>query len=80
MWTFLVELAAVEEQEAGNLYPETLFSGEMPDEAAMEKKLEADNALMIMPMIMKTKLDEDEFGHGGDDSFEDFGSLKLELE
>jgi hypothetical protein len=39
MWTFLVELAAIEEQEAGNLYPETLFShGEMPDEA-MEKKL-----------------------------------------
>jgi hypothetical protein len=37
MWTFLVELAAVE-QVAGNLYPETLFShGEMPDEA--EKKL-----------------------------------------
>jgi hypothetical protein len=36
MWTFLVELA-IEEQEAGNLYPETLFShGEMPDEA-MEK-------------------------------------------
>jgi hypothetical protein len=26
MWTFLVELAAIEEQEAGNLYPETLFS------------------------------------------------------
>jgi hypothetical protein len=34
MWTFLVELAAVEDQVAGNLYPETLFShGEMPDEA-----------------------------------------------
>jgi hypothetical protein len=33
MWTFLVELAAVEDQVAGNLYPETLFShGEMPDE------------------------------------------------
>jgi hypothetical protein len=26
MWTFLVELAAVEDQIAGNLYPETLFS------------------------------------------------------
>jgi hypothetical protein len=34
---------AIEEQEAGNLYPETLFSGEMPDEA-MEKSFEADNA------------------------------------
>jgi hypothetical protein len=34
MWTFLVELAAIEEPQAGALYPETLFShGEMPDEA-----------------------------------------------
>jgi hypothetical protein len=42
MWTFLVELAAVEDQFA-NLYPETLFShGEMPDEAG--KNFEADNA------------------------------------
>ena len=31
MWTFLVELAAIEENVAGNTYPETLFShGEMP--------------------------------------------------
>jgi hypothetical protein len=37
MWTFLVELAAVEDQIAGNLYPETLFHYEMPDEA--EEKL-----------------------------------------
>lgn len=34
MWTFLVELAAVEEIVAGNSYPETLFShGEMPMDA-----------------------------------------------
>jgi hypothetical protein len=26
MWTFLVELAAIEEQEARIIYPETLFS------------------------------------------------------
>jgi hypothetical protein len=26
MWTFLVELAAVEDQVVGNLYPETIFS------------------------------------------------------
>jgi hypothetical protein len=25
MWTFLVELAAVEDQVVGNLYPETIF-------------------------------------------------------
>lgn len=34
MWTFLVELAAVEDTVAGNVYPETLFShGEMPLDA-----------------------------------------------
>jgi hypothetical protein len=26
MWTFLVELAAVEEQVAGNVYPETFLA------------------------------------------------------
>jgi hypothetical protein len=47
MWTFLVELAAVEDQVAGNLYPETLFShGEMPDEA--DGKI-----ALIMQMILK---------------------------
>ena len=41
---FPVELAAIEEEIAGNTYPETIFSdGEMPDEA-MEKHFEADNA------------------------------------
>jgi hypothetical protein len=49
MWTFLVELAAVEDQ-AGNLYPETLFShGEMPDEAE-EKTLKQ----MILRANLKT--------------------------
>jgi hypothetical protein len=48
MWTFLVELAAIEEQEAGNLYPETLFShGEMPDEA------NGKTLKLIMLMIMQ---------------------------
>jgi hypothetical protein len=57
MWTFLVELAAIEEQVAGNIYPETLFShGEMPDEA-IEKNFEAD-------------MHDDIYG---DDSFEDYG-------
>jgi hypothetical protein len=50
MWTFLVELAAVEDQVAGNLYPETLFShGEMPDEAE-EKTLKQ----MILRANLKT--------------------------
>ena len=44
MWTFLVELAAIEDQVIGNTYPETIFShGEIPDEA-MEKNFESDNA------------------------------------
>jgi hypothetical protein len=73
MWTFLVELAAVEEVAAGNVYPETIFShGEMPAEA-MEKHFEAD-------------MDEDDYNefeddidendldaYGTDDSFEDYG-------
>ncbi len=34
MWTFLIELAAIEEVEAGKIYPETFFShGEMPEDA-----------------------------------------------
>jgi hypothetical protein len=79
MWTFLVELAAIEEQEAGNLYPETLFShGEMPDEA-MEKSFEADNA-DDYTNDYEDGLDEDDLDLclEGDDSFEDFG-FKEEL-
>jgi hypothetical protein len=53
MWTFLVELAAVEEQVAGNVYPETLFShGEMPDESE-EKTLKL-KTRMILLTSMKT--------------------------
>jgi hypothetical protein len=44
----LVELAAVEDQVAGNLYPETLFSHEMPDEE--EKTLKQ----MILRANLKT--------------------------
>lgn len=33
MWTFFVELAAIEEQESGTVYPEVLFAhGVLPDE------------------------------------------------
>jgi hypothetical protein len=69
MWTFLVELAAVEDQIAGNLYPETLFShGEMPDEAE-EKTLKQ----MILREF-EDDLDQDDLDmFEGDDSFEDFG-------
>ena len=73
MWTFLVELAAVEDQVVGNLYPETIFShGEMPDEA-MEKNFEADNADDYNDEF-EDGLDEDDLDmFEGDDSFEDYG-------
>ncbi|WP_310381991.1 IS1096 element passenger TnpR family protein [Flavobacterium sp.] len=73
MWTFLVELASIEEQTTGNTYPETLFShGEMPDEA-MEKNFEADMEHESYNEF-EDDLDEDDldmFESG--DNFEDFG-------
>ncbi len=74
MWTFLVELAAIEDQIPGNSYPETIFShGEMPDEA-IEKNFEADMHDDIYGEF-EDDLDEDDLDmFGGDDSFEDYGS------
>jgi hypothetical protein len=74
MWTFLVELAAIEEQIPGNIYPETIFShGEMPDEA-IEKNFEADVHDDIYGEF-EDDLDEDDLDlFSGDDSFEDYGS------
>jgi len=73
MWTFLVELAAVEDQVAGNMYPETIFShGEMPDEA-LEKNFESDMHDDIYGEF-EDDLDEDDLDMlEGDDSFEDYG-------
>ena len=73
MWTFLVELAAIEEQTAGSTYPETLFShGEMPDEA-IDKNFEADNADDFYDDF-EDGLDEDDLDmFEGDSSFEDYG-------
>lgn len=73
MWTFLVELASVEEQVVGNTYPETLFShGEMPDEA-MEKHFISDDEDENYNEF-EDDLDEDDLDmFGSDDSFEDFG-------
>jgi hypothetical protein len=74
MWTFLVELAAIEDQNPGNIYPETIFShGEMPDEA-IEKNFEADMHDDIYGEF-EDDLDEDDLDlFSGDDSFEDYGS------
>jgi hypothetical protein len=73
MWTFLVELAAVEEVAAGNVYPETIFShGEMPAEA-MEKHFEADMDEDDYNEF-EDDIDEDDLdAYGTDDSFEDYG-------
>ena len=74
MWTFLVELAAVEDTvETGVIYPSLLFShGEMPDEA-MEKNFEADMHDDIYGEF-EDDLDEDDLDmFEGDDSFEDYG-------
>ncbi|WP_320814017.1 IS1096 element passenger TnpR family protein [Flavobacterium sp.] len=66
MWTFLVELAAIEEKESGETYPALLFShGELPEEAP-DKKFEAEG----------NDLDDDDEDldmFEGDDSFEDYG-------
>ncbi|MGA9637119.1 IS1096 element passenger TnpR family protein [Flavobacterium sp.] len=73
MWTFLVELAAIEETTAGAIYPETLFAhGEIPEEA-IEKNFEADNADDFYDDF-EDGLDEDDLDmFEGDSSFEDYG-------
>ena len=73
MWTFLVELAAVEDVVAGNIYPETIFShGEMPAEAT-EKNFLADEDDESYNEF-EDDLDEDDLDmFESDDSFEDFG-------
>ncbi len=72
MWTFLVELAAVEEITTGSVYPETLFShGEMPEDAG-EKIFEADEDENYNEF--EDDLDEDDLDMlEGDDSYEDYG-------
>ena len=73
MWTFLVELASVEEPQVGESYPALLFShGEMPDEAG-EKMFEADEANNPYSDY-DDDYDEDELDQlDGGDNFEDYG-------
>jgi len=72
MWTFLVELAAVEEEEIGVIYPNLLFShGELPA-IAPEKEFEAEGEDFYDEF--EDDLDEEDLDmFSGDDSFEDFG-------
>ncbi len=73
MWTFLVELAAIEEAVTGETYPALLFShGELPAEA-IEKQFEADGDNDFYSEF-EDDLDEDDLdAFGTDDSFEDYG-------
>ncbi len=72
MWTFLVELASIEEQVIGNTYPETLFShGEMPEES-VEKIFEAENEEIYNDF--EDDYDEDDLDMlDGGESYEDYG-------
>jgi hypothetical protein len=78
MWTFLVELAAIEEVSASETYPATLFShGFMPDEAD-GKNYEADMTEGIYDEF-EDDLDEDDLdlfddNEGGyeDNSYDDY--------
>ncbi|MDD2985861.1 hypothetical protein [Flavobacterium sp.] len=71
MWTFLIELAAIENQEVGATYPELLYSlGEMP--LGNDPNFEADEDSLFSEF--EDDLDEDDLDlFDGDDSFEDFG-------
>ncbi len=73
MWTFLIELAAIEDVVAGNIYPETIFShGEMPAEAT-EKNFLADEDDESYNEFEDDLDDDDLDMFESDDSFEDFG-------
>ena len=71
MWTFLVELAAIEEDQAGETYPSLLFShGELPANAP-DKEFEAESDDFYSEF--EDDLDDDDLDGFGDDSFEDYG-------
>jgi hypothetical protein len=71
MWTFLVELAAVEEAETGVIYPSLLFSHGVLPEIAPEKEFEADNDDIYSEF--EDDLDEDDLDMFGDqDNYEDY--------
>ena len=73
MWTFLVELAAIEEPQVRESYPALLFShGEMPDEAG-EKFFEAENAENSFGDYDDDYDEEDLDNLDGGDNFEDYG-------
>lgn len=72
MWTFLVELAAIEQEEVGAVYPSLLYSlGEMP-EASAEKNFEAENETTYTEF--EDDYDEDDLDALDDgENYEDYG-------
>lgn len=74
MWTYLVELAAIEEPEAGMIYPGLLFShGEMPAVAG-NLDFESENMKDDIYGEFEDDLDEDDLDMFDDnENFEDFG-------
>ncbi|WP_396174882.1 hypothetical protein [Flavobacterium sp.] len=73
MWSFLVELAAIEEKQAGATYPELLYSLGLMPLVGNDPTFEADDDSLFTEF--EDDLDEDDLDmfEGGDDSFEDFG-------
>jgi|SRR5690606_25768686 hypothetical protein len=71
MWTFFVELAAIEEPQPGETYPTVLFShGEMPESAPDKDFSDAENEFDFD----QDDYDEEDLDMFDDnDSFEDFG-------
>jgi hypothetical protein len=72
MWTFLVELAAVEAELVGAVYPETIFAhGEMPLDAG-DKAFEAEHG--DFSSEFEDDLDEDDLDNlEGEEGYEDYG-------
>ncbi|MES2487039.1 MAG: hypothetical protein V4581_13975 [Bacteroidota bacterium] len=73
MWTFFVELAAIEEPESGVSYPDLLFShGEMPANAP-EHAFGADGSDDDLYGEFDDDYDDEDLDMFNDDNIEDFG-------
>lgn len=73
MWTFFVELAAIEEPESGVAYPDLLFAhGEMPA-TAPEHAFGADGEDDDLYGEFNDDYDDEDFDQFGDDNLEDLG-------
>jgi hypothetical protein len=71
MWTFFVELAAIEEPETGVSYPDLLYSHGLMPVTAPDKEFTADDNDMYSDF--DDDYDEDDLDMLDDDNFEDLG-------